>query len=165
MNKAVFLDRDGTLNVDYGYVHDMKHFRLLPGVIETLYQLETLGYLLIIITNQSGIGRGYYSEEEYLQFEKQIEHLFCEHDIHISATYHCPHYKENCNCRKPKTGLFYKAARDYNIDFAQSYAVGDHLRDLEICRQEPVKGIYLGNGEKNPKYICVKTFTEILDYC
>ena len=165
LNKAIFLDRDGTLNYDYGYVHDMDHFQLLPGVLETLLQLEAAGYLLIIITNQSGIGRGYYSEEDYLRFEKQIEQFFDSYEIHITATYHCPHYQENCNCRKPKVGLFYRAANDYNIDFSQSYVVGDKLRDLEISRYEPIKGIYLGEIEDNTGFICVRTFAEILNYC
>ena len=165
MNKAIFLDRDGTLIADYGYVHDMDHFQILPGVIETLRQLENAGYLLIIITNQSGIGRGYYSEMDYLRFEKQVEHFFSEYGVHISATYYCPHYRENCNCRKPKTGLFYRAAKDFDIDFSQSYAVGNSLRDLEICCHEPVKGIYLGLPIENSKYACIRTFPELLNYC
>lgn len=165
MNKAVFLDRDGTLNVDYGYVHDIEHFELLPGVVETLQKLEEAGYLLIVITNQSGIGRGYYSEEEYLRFEKQIEQLFVEYGIHITAFYHCPHYEEECDCRKPKAGLFYRAAREHKIDFSRSYAVGDQLRDLAICQCEPVKGIYLGAAEDCSGYTCIKTFTELLKYC
>ena len=115
MNKAVFLDRDGTLNVDFGYVHNIKHFKLLPGVLYTLKELKQRGYLLIIITNQSGIERGYYTERQYIEFENEIYSFFEDRGVTIDDIFHCPHYITICNCRKPKVELFYK---DFQVPVA-----------------------------------------------
>ncbi len=160
MNKAVFLDRDGTINRDLGYVYKPADFIVLPGVMEGLRLLEAAGYLLIVITNQSGIARGYYTEEEYDMLEKYIDKLFLANGVHIAKTYHCPHLGEECDCRKPKTGLFYLAAEEFDIDFSKSYAIGDKPRDLCICGEQPVEGILLSPEGRFPglleaaEYIC-----------
>lgn len=148
LNKAVFLDRDGTINVDYGYVHEMSRLEFIDGAVEGLKLLQSLGFLLIVITNQSGIARGYFSLEDYLQFQKQIELRLKDYGVDIAATYFCPHLNENCECRKPKTALFYRAAREWNINFKGSYAIGDKKRDLCICEEEPVKGIMIGEDQR-----------------
>lgn len=152
-NKAIFLDRDGTINVDKGYVYKIEDFEWIKGTIEALEILQNLGYKLIVISNQSGIARGYYTKEEAETLFKYMETELKEKNIIIAKSYYCPHYKEGCNCRKPKLELFYKAQKEFNIDFKESYAIGDKLRDLAICDKEGVQGYLLNDDEeiKNPK--------------
>lgn len=151
MNKAVFLDKDGTINVDKGYVYKIEDFEFIPGVKEGLKILQNLGYKLIVITNQSGIGRGYYTDNDAKKmFNYMIEELLRE-NIKIDDILYCPHTdKDKCNCRKPKLQLFYKAKEKFDIDFSKSYAIGDKLRDLEICKKEKIKGFLL-NDDVNYK--------------
>ena len=114
MNKVIFLDRDGTINIDKDYVYRIEEFELLPGVIQGLELLQNAGFLLIVISNQSGIARGYYAEEDYLQLNEYMISLLRENGVEVCDTYYCPHhpeayvptYKMDCNCRKPKIGLF-----------------------------------------------------------
>lgn len=154
MNKAAFLDRDGTINVDKNYLYKIEEFEYLNGAIENLRLLQEKGFLLIIITNQSGIARGLFTEEEYLRLQKWMVEDLKSKGITITACYYCPHlptaiipkYRCVCNCRKPGTELFYKAAKDYNIDLNKSVAIGDKTRDLCICKVTDAKGIYLENG-------------------
>ena len=172
-NKAVFLDRDGTINVDKGYLYKISDFEFIPYVIEGLKLLQDAGYLLIIITNQSGIARGYYSEEDFNRLNDwMLDTLRYKHKIHITSVYYCPHlplvspisrkgkseetrevipenlqkYRIHCHCRKPALGLFEKAIRDYEIDLSNSYAIGDKLRDLSICEKSDCKGFLILNN-------------------
>lgn len=164
MNKAIFLDRDGTINVDYGYVHEIEKFHYIDHVIDGLKKLSELGYILIVITNQSGIGRGYYSLEQFNELNKYMLKTLKEENINISKVYYCPHIdSDNCNCRKPKLELFYKAKEEFNIDFKKSYAIGDKPRDLEICKEESVKGILLTNAEES-EFICKSNLFEAAEY-
>lgn len=153
MNKVIFLDRDGTLNYDYGYVHKISDFKLLPNVIDALKILKELGYIFIIITNQSGVARGYFTEEDVNILHNHMIELFQHQGISIEKIYTCTHLN-NCNCRKPKTELFYKAAYEYDICFAESYAIGDCLRDLSICVKEPVTGILLSEVKDDTYQTC-----------
>lgn len=142
-NKAIFLDRDGTINVEKNYLYKIEEFEFEKGVIEGLKILQNLGFKLIVISNQSGIARGYYTKEQADKlFEYMVEKLE-EEGIIISKVYYCPHYEEDCNCRKPKLGLFYKAKDELDIDFSKSYAIGDKMRDVAICEKEPVKGFII----------------------
>lgn len=149
--KAVFLDRDGTINIDKDYLYRKEDFEYIPGAVEGLKKLYDAGYLLIIITNQSGIARGFYTEEDYLKLDNWLKNDLESRGIVISASYFCPHhpealvkkYKLQCDCRKPKTGLYWRAQHDFNIDMNQSFAVGDKLRDLEICNESGVTGILI----------------------
>lgn len=143
MNKAIFLDRDGTINIDAGYVYRPQDIILIKNAAKGLKYLQECGFLLIVITNQSGIARGYYSEEEYQKAEEYINDLLAAQGVKLTKTYHCPHLDGNCQCRKPKTGLFHLAAKEFDIDFSKSYAIGDKERDLCICKEEPVEGILL----------------------
>lgn len=142
MNKAAFLDRDGTINVDYGYVHEYKRFHFIKGAVDTLKALQERGYLLLILTNQSGIARGYYGTEEVEKLHKKVHGYLKEQGIQISKTYYCPHLS-GCTCRKPLLGMFYQAVKEYDIDLRHSIAVGDNLRDLAICKAEPVEGFWI----------------------
>jgi len=128
---ALFLDRDGTLNVDYGYVGSIADLEMIPGVFDALREAQRRGYLLIIVTNQSGIGRGYFSAEAYRRLERYIENLFETEGVKIAATYHCPHTPDaGCDCRKPSPGLILAAVRDLDIDLPRSAMVGDSTCDV-----------------------------------
>lgn len=152
-NKAVFLDRDGTINVDKNYLFKIQDFEFLPGSVEGLKLLQDNGFLLIIITNQSGIARGFFTEEDFEKLNNFMLQELKNSGVNISAVYYCPHlpeaevekYKKICNCRKPQTGLFEKAVQDFNIDLSKSFAIGDKLRDCSICDKSDCRG-FLING-------------------
>lgn len=163
-NKAIFLDRDGTINKDYGYVYKEKDLLLLPKVKDGLKLLQDSGYVLIIVTNQSGIGRGYYSIEDYHNFNKCLINRLKKYQITITDIFMCPHKDEdNCDCRKPKTKLFWDAIKKYNIDLENSYAIGDKERDLSICEETNIKGILLSKAN-NSKYISKTNMYEAAKY-
>ena len=143
-NKAIFLDRDGTINVDRAYVYKISDFEFIPGAVEVLKLLQDNGFQLIIITNQSGIARGYYTENDYkILNDWMINELRTVYGVNITASYFCPHhpnavvpeYRLECNCRKPKLGLFERAIKEFDIRLEESFAIGDKLRDLEICER------------------------------
>ena len=138
MNKAIFLDRDGTLNIDYGYVHEIDNFKFIDGAIDALRELKKLGYMLVLVTNQSGIARGYFSEEQFLQLTEWMDWSLAEQDVDLDGIYYCPHhpegkgeYKEDCDCRKPKSGMLLQAIKELKIDPTQSIMVGDKVEDLK----------------------------------
>lgn len=149
MNKVIFLDRDGTINIDKDYLYCIQDFEFIPKAPKALKMLQNAGYKLIIITNQSGIARGYFTEDDYKSLNDwMIKTLAEDYSVHISASYYCPHlptsyagsiiekYRIDCNCRKPKLGLFAEAITEHNIDLSRSYAIGDKLRDLAICERQ-----------------------------
>lgn len=154
-NKAIFLDRDGTINVEKHYLYQVEEFEFLPGIIEGLKMLQDAGYILIVITNQSGIGRGYYTEEDFNKLNNWMLDTLELKGVHISKVYYCPHlsdaiidkYRVKCDCRKPRLGLFYQAVKDFNIDLSLSYSIGDKLRDCAICKFSMCKGYLIGDNE------------------
>ena len=153
MTKAVFLDRDGTLNKDPapGYVHKIEDFELLPGVIEGLKMLRD-DFIFIIITNQSGIGRGYYTEEDFFAFNNLLVETLAKEGIIIQATYFCPHLREeNCDCRKPNTKNIDISVNKYNINKAESWMIGDHPSDIQLGINAGIKTVFLltGHGLKH----------------
>jgi histidinol-phosphate phosphatase family protein len=128
---AVFLDRDGTLIDDTGYLSDPAGVRLFPGVAEALITLERAGYLRIVVTNQSGIGRGHYPASAFNATQRELERLLHDAGASLDATYCCPHAPEaGCPCRKPGTALHREAIATFDVDIARSWCVGDQLRDL-----------------------------------
>lgn len=153
---AAFLDRDGTINTEKGYLYRIEDFTYLDGAVEGLKRLQMLGYLLVVVTNQSGIARGYYTEEDFCRLTDWMLADLKSKGIQISGVYHCPHYPEGripeyrklCNCRKPKTGMFYQAAGELGIDLDRSIAIGDKIRDLCICQETGVKGFLLSDCEE-----------------
>ena len=155
--KAVFLDRDGTINIDKGYLYRISDFEFLPGAVDALKMLQSAGYLLIIITNQSGIGRGYYTEEDFMRLNDYMKAELAKSGVNISGVYYCPHlpdaeverYRKICDCRKPATGLFERAVKDFNIDLSRSYAIGDKERDCAICSVSDCKGFLIGRDVSN----------------
>ena len=155
MKKTVFLDRDGTINIEKNYLYRVEDFELLPGVIDALKMLQNAGYQLIIITNQSGIARGYYTEKQYHELNNWIIEMFKNNGIDIVDSYYCPHhpdavlkeYKLDCSCRKPKIGLFEQAIKEHDVNLIQSFVVGDKIRDCAICEKMECKGYLIGNNE------------------
>lgn len=145
LRPAAFLDRDGTINVDKGYLYKAEDFEYLDGAVEGLKLLQDKKYLLVVITNQSGIAREYYREEDFKHLNKWMIEDLQSKGISISAVYYCPHHPSaNCTCRKPRSGLFWKAQRELGIDMDRSIAVGDRERDLCICSESNVKGYLTG---------------------
>ncbi len=142
--KAVFLDRDGTLIVEKNYLSNPEGVELMPTVIPALHKLQAAGYLLIIITNQSGIGRGYFTEADFYNVQQKLFDLLKQDGIRIDATYFCPHMPDDdCNCRKPKPGMLVQAISEHTIDPKHSYMIGDKPIDAEAGNNAGVTGILL----------------------
>ncbi|NMH58485.1 D-glycero-beta-D-manno-heptose 1,7-bisphosphate 7-phosphatase [Alteromonas sp. MYP5] len=169
----MFLDRDGIINIDKGYVGKIADFEFVEGIFRLIERFTKAGYLPIIVTNQSGIGRGYYSEETFKRLCEWMNTRFQAHDIAPVPVYFCPHhptdgkgeYLTDCECRKPKPGLLLKAAQDYNIDLSRSVMIGDSIRDLEAARAAGVP-IRLWVTEKKQNAIaasCTHTFSAITE--
>lgn len=167
MNKAVFLDRDGTINVDKDFLYKIDNFKYLPGVVEGLRLFQELGYLLIVVTNQSGIARGFYTEKDYHNIESWMEDDLKEKGISITASYYCPHlpgavvkeYDVLCDCRKPKLGLYRRAIEDWDLDIDKCIAIGDKKRDLEICKVSRCRGYLLSESDTELGN-CIKSFLD-----
>ncbi len=134
LRRAVFLDRDGTLNKDVGYVHRKEDWQWLPGVAEALKRLRAVGYVLVVVSNQSGIARGMYDRESLRLLEEWVNAELAAKNAAIDAWYYCPHLPEitgPCECRKPEPGLLLQAARDLDLDLANSWMIGDRVRDVQ----------------------------------
>lgn len=131
MDKAVFLDRDGTINVEVDYLHEPDKLEFIDGTIGALALLKAQGYRLIVISNQSGIGRGYYRAPDVERLHEYMNSILQKHDAAIDAFYYCPHMEQDgCPCRKPRTGLIDRAVADWDIDLSRSYMVGDKETDV-----------------------------------
>jgi D-glycero-D-manno-heptose 1,7-bisphosphate phosphatase len=131
LNKAIFLDRDGTINVDVEYLHETDKLRFIDGVPQALAKLKKEGYLLIVISNQSGIGRGYFGHKDVEKLHKYMNVLLERENAGIDAFYYCPHVEsDNCECRKPNVALFKRAIVEWGIDVKLSYMVGDKESDI-----------------------------------
>jgi len=136
---AIFIDRDGVINVDHGYVAKIDDFEFIDGVIDACKRLKEKGYLLVVITNQSGIARGYYSEQQFNQLTQWMDYSFANEGVELDGIYYCPHHAEHgvgelkidCDCRKPKPGLILSAVKDLNIDLNTSMLVGDTITDIQ----------------------------------
>ncbi len=134
MARYVFLDRDGTLVRDPGYVHRISDYELLDGVADGLRRLQAAGYGLAIVTNQSGIGRGLFTEADFHAFQKHLIADLERQGVRIEATFYCPHAPEaDCACRKPRPGLFEQAAKHLGADLPQCWMIGDSARDAEAA--------------------------------
>lgn len=156
MNKAIFLDRDGVINIDYGYVYKPANFVLIEGVIEALKIFTEMNYFIILITNQSGIGRHYFTKTDFLKLNSYMLNLFQKNSIEIKDIFYCPHHPaDNCPCRKPKTKMIDDAVSQYNIDRKNSYLVGDSVSDIEagnsakLAKSFLVSSQYSANKKEN----------------
>lgn len=154
--RAVFLDKDGTLVEDVPYNVDPAHIRLLPGADQGLPALHAAGYRLFIISNQSGVARGYFAEESLVRVERRLRELLAGVGVPLSGFYYCPHHPEGvqpayarlCSCRKPEPGLLFRAASAHGLDLHESWFVGDILDDIEAGRRAGCKTILLDNGHE-----------------
>jgi len=158
MNRAIILDRDGTLVCDPGYVHKVEDFKFLPNVVEAL-KLLTNKFKLFIITNQSGIGRGYYTKKDFHKFNNKLTEELKKENIIIEKTYYCLHEpEEKCDCRKPRVKFIKQAEEKFNIDLKNSFVIGDHPHDIELGKNANCKTIYLltGHGKKHKQEIAQK---------
>ena len=157
--RAVFLDRDGTINVEKEYLHLPEDFEFIPGVPEAIRLLRTAGFRVIVVTNQSGVARGYYDEEAVAALHRHLDADLARYDTSVDAYYFCPHhpvegigaYRTECDCRKPLPGMLLRAACDFGLDLGGSYIVGDKLADVEAglaagCRPVLVR---TGYGERD----------------
>ncbi len=148
--RAVFLDRDGTLNRDDGYVHDAAHWHWLPGVVEAMARLKADGRLLVVVSNQSGIARGYFDRKALESLERWVDEELRPAGAAPDAWYDCPHLPEitgPCECRKPRPGLLLQAARDLGIDLGESWMVGDRLRDVRAGRAAGCRAVLLSRRD------------------
>lgn len=149
LRPAVFLDRDGTLIQEKDYLADPDGVVLLPGAVEALRLLRDAGLALVVVTNQSGIARGFYGMEEYHAVARRLEELLEAQGIPLDATYFCPHHPDAsgpCDCRKPSPGLFRAAARHLGLDLSRSYFVGDRIRDVLPALELGGTGILVRTG-------------------
>lgn len=139
---AIFIDRDGTLNVDHGYVHEIDDFEFIEGTIEALQTLKKMGYALVLVTNQSGIARGMFTENQFMQLTEWMDWSLADREVDLDGIYFCPHlpdapveaYRQACDCRKPQPGMLLSAQKHLNIDMAVSYMVGDKIEDMQAAQ-------------------------------
>lgn len=140
--KAAFLDRDGVINVDHGYVSSPEQFEFIDGVFDACRHLQQQGYLLIVVTNQSGIGRGYYNEQQFHVLTDWMKAQFEAHGVTLTDVFFCPHhpvnaippYQIDCDCRKPAPGMLVQAIKKYQIDPNQSLMLGDKKADMQAAK-------------------------------
>lgn len=157
--KVIFLDRDGTINEERGYINDLSRLKLLPKVAEALKILKDKGFKLIVITNQSGPARGYFPEELVFKANELLQKRLIKKGVSIDDFFVCLHHpNDNCPCRKPKPGLILKALEKYPIDLSKSYLIGDKIIDIETAQNMGIKGILVltGYGKGELKYVAPK---------
>lgn len=154
--RVIFLDRDGTLNEEVHYLHRPEDLKLLPGAAAAVRCFNEAGYEVVVVTNQAGVARGYYTEADVERLHLYMNEMLAREGAHVDAFYYCPHhpeygigeYKRACHCRKPDTGMFEDAEKRYKdgIDKLASYMIGDKLLDTEAGRRYGVKSILVGTG-------------------
>lgn len=150
VSKVVFLDRDGVLNENVPYLHEIDKLQIKSGVLTGLKLLKEANFKLVIVTNQQGIGLGYYTKEDFFKLNGKMLSIFSENGIVIDKIYFCPHsMAENCECRKPKIGMFLKAKTDLNVDMNSSFMIGDSSCDIEAGNAAGVKTILISEDSKS----------------
>lgn len=152
--KTVFLDRDGTMNVEVHYLHRLEDLKLIPGTAKAVRMFNEAGFRVVVVTNQAGVARGYYGEEEVRSLHLYLNELLKKENAHVDDFYYCPHHPEHgigiyrvqCQCRKPGTGMFEAADRDCPVDKEHSFMVGDKLIDTMAGHKFGVRSILVGTG-------------------
>lgn len=142
MRKALFLDRDGVINVDKNYVYKITDFEFTGGIFDLCRNYQDRGYLIFVVTNQAGIARKIFSEDDFRILTEWMISKFKEKGINIEKVYHCPHHPDftgDCNCRKPNPGLFLRAEKEYNIDMSESVLIGDKESDILAGEKAGIK--------------------------
>jgi D-glycero-D-manno-heptose 1,7-bisphosphate phosphatase len=167
---ALFLDRDGVINVDHGYVHTPEEFQFIDGIFDLVSAANRSGYLVVVVTNQAGIGRGYYSEAQFHALTDWMKTKFAEHGGKIDAVYFCPHhpteglgiYRKDCDCRKPAPGMLLAARHDLDINLTKSIFVGDLLKDVQAADAAGIGQVFILQTDKIPSPE-IANCTQILD--
>jgi D-glycero-D-manno-heptose 1,7-bisphosphate phosphatase len=166
MKRAVFLDRDGTINIEKKYLYQIAEFEFIPGAGEAIRLLNQAGILVVVVTNQSGVARGYYTEDDVENLHRHVDSVLERSGAHVDAWLYCPHhpagrgsYALPCSCRKPLPGMLQKAAEIHDIDLDDSFMVGDKLADIEAglaagCRTILVR---TGYGADEEQYVGAQT--------
>jgi len=145
---TIFLDRDGTLNEDPGYLKSASEVKLLPGVATALARLKAAGARLVVVTNQSGVGRGFLSLKDLEAIHARLEGLLEQSDAALDAIYFCPHHPDDgCRCRKPATGMIERAVAELQVDLRKAYVIGDHVTDIQLAKAAGVKSILVTSGK------------------
>jgi len=154
MRRAVFLDRDGTISEESGYINHIDRFHLYPWASGAIKRLNEAGWLAILVTNQSGIARGYFPETLMHQIHDNLQTELASSDAHLDAIYFCPHlaggaiaeYSKSCECRKPKIGMLLKAAGEFQLDLPSCFVIGDKYVDIETAHNAGARGILVLSG-------------------
>lgn len=157
---AVFFDRDGVLNVDHGYTYRQQDFVWMTGAIQTIRFFNEHNYQVFVVTNQSGIARGYYSEEDVVLLHKFMNTELNKEGVHIDAFYYCPHhidgkilkYQKACKCRKPAPGMIHRACQDWSVDIENSFVIGDRTSDIEAANNAGMRG-FLFDGDNLYEFV------------
>ena len=156
-NRAVFVDRDGTINVDVHYLDDPDKFEMYPGVGVGVKKLQEYGFKIIVITNQSGIARGYFTEKQLSAVHERMKHEFQKFDVTLDGIYYCQHHPDDtCDCRKPNTGLFEKAIHEHNIDEKKSFMLGDKILDIGAGKKIGVKTVLIPEPHVREEFLLKK---------
>lgn len=163
--RAFFFDRDGVINADHGYVFRVDDFHFMEDVFPVLRSLSAKGYLLIVVTNQSGIGRGYYTEEDFNTLTDWMRQQLSDEGIEIAAVYSCPHSPEaGCDCRKPAPGMFLRAGREHDLDLSASWMIGDKESDMQAAEAAGISNrVLLGTGPSSCHTHAVSSLGELLE--
>lgn len=162
MRPALFLDRDGTIIEERNYLRDPDGVVLIPGAIEVVGRAHAEGYIVVVVTNQSGVGRGYMTQDDVRAVNSRVRDLGIAYD----AVYYCPHRPDDdCRCRKPKPGMALDAARDFDIDLGRSIVVGDSVADVELGRAIGARTVLVrtGHGRQTETMVAVETIDSIAD--
>ncbi|WP_310794252.1 D-glycero-alpha-D-manno-heptose-1,7-bisphosphate 7-phosphatase [Campylobacter peloridis] len=162
---ALFLDRDGIINIDKKYVHKIEDFEFCDGIFELCEFFMQKDFLIFVITNQSGIARGYYSEKDFEILSSYMMNEFLKKGIKIQKIYHCPHL-DGCECRKPKPAMLLKAQNEFNINMEKSFFIGDNITDMQAGINAKIKNLFLINEDykDNENYKVFKNLKELLRY-
>lgn len=168
LQKALFLDRDGVINIDYGYVSRKEEFIFNDDIFKVCREARKKNYKIFIITNQAGIGRGYYTKQEYLNLSMWVESFFQKKEIKIDKTYFCPHhpihglgkYKKDCKYRKPYPGMILRAKCEYKLNIEDSILIGDKISDIEAGDAAGIKKLFYFVSSDNSK----KTYNTSINY-
>jgi D-glycero-D-manno-heptose 1,7-bisphosphate phosphatase len=144
---AVFLDRDGTISEDVGYLNHVSQFRMFPFAAGAIRRLNDANLPVIVVTNQSGVGRGFFAESTVHTVHEEMTQQLAAAGAHLTAIYYCPHTSEDeCECRKPKPGMIRQAAREHGVDLARSFVVGDRYGDVELAQASGGRGVLVRTG-------------------
>ena len=159
-HRAIFLDRDGTVSYEVGYVNHLSRYDIMPGSADAIRKINQSDFLAILVTNQAGVARGYFKEELIVKVHEKLQNILSDRDAYLDAIYYCSHhpevgeppYRKNCDCRKPKPGLIKRAQKEFHIDLSKSYIIGDSIKDIETGFTVSLPGILVLTGYGKGEY-------------